>query len=145
MPRPQCCRRIAGRPIASVFHPVGIPACERIEIVLALDEFEAIRLADLEGLYQEQGAERMHVSRPTFGRILGAAHRKVAEALAHGKALKIEGGTIRVGQPRSLRCDCPRCRRTGKVAEGVEKSAGMNAEEPPCRGMRRRRMGGRNH
>ncbi|MGA7105054.1 MAG: DUF134 domain-containing protein [Candidatus Deferrimicrobiaceae bacterium] len=145
MPRPQCCRRIAGRPIAPVFHPAGVPACDRVEIILTLDEFEAIRLADLEGLYQEQGAERMHVSRPTFGRILGTAHRKVAEALAHGKALKIEGGTIRVERPRSPRCECPRCRRTGKVAGVVEKSAARNAEEPPCRGMRRRRMGGRNH
>jgi len=144
MPRPQCCRRIAGRPIASVFHPTEIPACGLVEVVLTLDEFEAIRLADLEGLYQEQGAARMHVSRPTFGRILGTAHRKVAEALAHGRALKIEGGTVRVERPRSLRCECPRCRRTGKVAGVLEKSAGMNADEPPCR-MRKRQMGGRNH
>src|SRR3989304_10046467 len=90
MSRPRCCRRIAGRPVASVFHPAGIPARELVEIVLTLDEFEAIRLADLEGLYQEQAAERMSVSRPTFGRILASAHRKVAEALTHGKSLKIE-------------------------------------------------------
>jgi uncharacterized protein len=138
MPRPQCCRRIAGRPIASVFHPVGIPACERVEVVLTLDEFEAIRLADLEGLYQEQAAERMIVSRPTFGRILAAAHRKVAEALAHGKTLKIEGGTIRMERLRSLRCDCPRCRPTGDMGGAGRKTGPMDADAPPCRRMRRR-------
>jgi hypothetical protein len=126
-----------------VFHPAGIPAPERIEIVLSLDEFEAIRLADLEGLYQEQAAERMSVSRPTFGRILAAAHRKVAEALAHGKTLKIEGGTIRMERLRSPRCECPRCRRAGDVDGAGEKSAAMDAEAPPCRRMRRR-MGCRN-
>jgi len=143
MSRPQCCRRIAGRPIASVFHPAGIPARELVEIILTLDEFEAIRLADLEGLYQEQAAERMSVSRPTFGRILAAAHRKVAEALAHGKTLKIEGGTIRMERLRSPRCECPRCRSTGDVGGAGEKSAWMDAEASPCRRMRRR-MGCRN-
>ena len=143
MSRPQCCRRVAGRPIASVFHPAGIPVRELDEIVLTLDEFEAIRLADLEGLYQEQAAERMIVSRPTFGRILATAHRKVAEALAHGKTLKIEGGTIRMERLRSLRCECPRCRPTSGVVGDGEKTEPMDANAPPCRRMRRR-MGCRN-
>lgn len=143
MSRPQCCRWIAGRPIASVFHPAGIPVRELDGIVLALDEFEAIRLADLEGLYQEQAAERMRVSRPTFGRILATAHRKVAEALAHGKALKIEGGTIRVERLRSPRCECPKCHRAGDADCAAGKSGPMDAEAPSCRRMRRR-MGCRN-
>jgi predicted DNA-binding protein (UPF0251 family) len=126
-----------------VFHPEGIPALDLAGIVLTLDEFEAIRLADLEGLYQEQAAERMSVSRPTFGRILASAHRKVAEALAHGKTLKIEGGTIRMERLRSPRCDCPRCRHTGDADGACGKSAPMDAEVPPCRRMRRR-MGCRN-
>jgi hypothetical protein len=126
-----------------VFHPAGIPDSRLDEIVLTLDEFEAIRLADLEGLYQEQAAERMSVSRPTFGRILASAHRKVAEALAHGKTLKIEGGTIRMERLRSPRCECPRCRRTGGADSEWGKSATMDAEPPPCRRMRRR-MGCRN-
>jgi len=126
-----------------VFHPAGIPVRGLDGIVLTLDEFEAIRLADLEGLYQEQAAERMIVSRPTFGRILAAAHRKVAEALAHGKTLKIEGGTIRMERPRSLRCDCPRCRPAGDVGGAGEKTGPMDADLPSCRRMRRR-MGCRN-
>jgi predicted DNA-binding protein (UPF0251 family) len=59
-------------------------------LVLSIDEFEALRLADLEGDYQEAAAEKMKVSRQTFGRILTEAHRKVADALINAKALKIE-------------------------------------------------------
>ena len=61
---------------------------------MPLDEFEALRQADLGGLYQQQAAEQMGVSRPTFSRIIESAHRKVADALVHGKALRIEGGSV---------------------------------------------------
>lgn len=61
---------------------------------MTLDEFEALRQADLVGLYQRQAAEQMGVSRPTFSRIIESAHRKVADALVHGKALRIEGGSV---------------------------------------------------
>jgi predicted DNA-binding protein (UPF0251 family) len=84
------------------------------EVVLALDEFEALRLADLEGLYQEQAAERMNVSRPTFGRILEAAHRKLADALVHGKALRIEGGPVQQEVRRCCRFHDDECRRMNK-------------------------------
>ena len=60
------------------------------EVVLSMDELEAIRLADYEGLYHEDAAERMKISRQTFGRILYEAHKRVAECLLKGKALKIE-------------------------------------------------------
>ncbi len=92
MARPKRCRRIGAAPGSSYFKPRGIPLSVLEEVVLSVDEFEAIRLADLEGLYQEPAAEKMSVSRQTFGRILESAHRKVAEALVRGKALKIEGG-----------------------------------------------------
>lgn len=94
MPRPCCCRRISGKPAAGIFKPVGIPVRELEEVLMTLDEFEAMRLADLEGLYQEQAARSMKVSRPTFSRIIDAAHRKLADAVVHGKALRIEGGTV---------------------------------------------------
>ncbi len=55
-----------------------------------MDEFEALRLADYEGLYHESSAGRMKISRQTFGRILNEAHRKIAECLVKGKALRIE-------------------------------------------------------
>lgn len=115
MPRPPCCRQVADRPVADVFKPAGLPRRELEEIVLGLDEFEAIRLADLDGLYQEDGAARMNVSRPTFGRILASAHRKVAEALVLGKCLRIEGGVVALGDKRQVRCVGCGERRRGKT------------------------------
>ncbi len=94
MPRPRCCRRIAGEPPAGIFKPAGIPGRFLEEVVLGLDGLEALRLADLEGLYHEEAATRMGVSRATFGRIVEDARRRVAEALVEGKLLRIEGGPV---------------------------------------------------
>ena len=69
---------------------------ELAEVTLAFEELEALRLAHQEGLYQQDAAARMGVSRATFGRVLDAAHRKVTEALVGGLALRIEGGTYLV-------------------------------------------------
>jgi len=69
---------------------------------LSIDELEAIRLADLHHLYQEEAAKQMNVSRQTFGRILDAAHAKVADALVNGKALSIQGGPIEIVPPGGL-------------------------------------------
>ncbi|KPJ52751.1 hypothetical protein AMJ39_06970 [candidate division TA06 bacterium DG_24] len=96
MPRPRRCRRVAGLPDTRHFKPRGIPLRSLDQVVLGVDEFEALRLADLEGLYHEEGARRMGVSRQTFGRILDTAHRKVAETIVLGKALTIEGGVYEV-------------------------------------------------
>ena len=103
MPRPFCRRRIAGSPAAPVFKPIGIPVLELDEVAMSLDEFEAMRLADLDGLYQEQAAEQMKVSRTTFSRIIESAHRKIADAIVHGKALRIGGGPVRVAGRRCCR------------------------------------------
>lgn len=103
MPRPCCSRNVGGRPQASVFKPAGVPYDELDEIVMTLDEFEALRLADLEGLYQEQAALEMRVSRATFSRIVESARHKVADALVHGKLLRIEGGPVQLGRPRCCR------------------------------------------
>ena len=92
MPRPFKCRRVCGTPGTDYFKPRGIPLSDLQEIGLTLDEFEAIRLADLEGLYQEDAAKKMDISRQTFGNIIASAHKKVADAIVNGKALKIEGG-----------------------------------------------------
>ena len=63
--------------------------CALEEIELALDEVEAMRLTDVDGLYQADAAEKMGISRQTIGNILNSAHRKVADALLNGKALRI--------------------------------------------------------
>jgi predicted DNA-binding protein (UPF0251 family) len=71
---------------------------------LTLDGLEALRLADVEGLYQEEAARRMGVSRATFARVLTAARRAVAEALLQGKALEIAGGEVVPRAERSWPC-----------------------------------------
>ncbi|MBM4028206.1 MAG: DUF134 domain-containing protein [Planctomycetes bacterium] len=102
MPRPCCLRHIGFRPTAGLFKPAGVPACALEQVILTLDEVEALRLADLEGLYQEQAAAHMKVSRPTFTRIIEEARRKVADALVHGKALRLEGGPVQMkGEPKT--------------------------------------------
>jgi len=96
MPRPRHCRRVAQLPQANYYKPRGIPLSVLEEVILTVDEFEAIRLTDLEGLYQADAAEKMSVSRQTLGRILETAHKKIADALVHGKALLIKGGPIQI-------------------------------------------------
>ena len=104
MPRPHCRRRIAGQPPAAIFKPIGMPMAGLSEVVMTLDEFEAMRLADLDGLYQEEASAQMNVSRTTFSRIIASAHQKLADAIVHGKAIRIEGGPVR---REGFRC----CRR----------------------------------
>lgn len=107
MSRPRCCRRIAYMPPCVLFKPAGVPASCLDVVVLSLDELEALRLADLDGLYHEQAAERMQVSRQTFGRTLEDARRKVAQVLTQGKALRIEGGEVVMSEARTFKCyDC---------------------------------------
>ena len=67
------------------------------QVQITFDELEAIRLNDWESLGQTASARKMQISQPTFNRILGSARKKVADALVNGKALKIEGGTYRLG------------------------------------------------
>jgi predicted DNA-binding protein (UPF0251 family) len=88
-------RRIRCNPDTNYFKPRGIPLDMLEEVNLALDELEAVRLADLEGLYQEDAAKKMNISRQTFGNIIERAHKKIADALLNAKALKIEGGVVK--------------------------------------------------
>ncbi|MCP3929828.1 MAG: DUF134 domain-containing protein [Bacteroidetes bacterium] len=96
MPRNKCIRQIHLSPDVTFYKPAGIPLRMLSEVVLHLDEYEAIRLADLEGLYQEEAAKKMNISRQTFGRIIQSAHKKIAYALINGSAIRIEGGNVNV-------------------------------------------------
>ncbi len=78
------------------FRPKCRPSGELEGVVLSVDEFEAMRLSCLEGLKQEEAAELMRISRPTFSRIVGSACRKVTDALVNIKAIRIEGGCCSV-------------------------------------------------
>jgi predicted DNA-binding protein (UPF0251 family) len=114
-------------PGSNYFKPRGIPLSMLEEVVLSVDEFEAIRLADLEGLYQEQAAERMKISRQTFGRIIESAHKKVAEVLVTGKVLKIEGGEVEMASMRKFRCDD--CQHAWEIPYGTGKPGSCPACE----------------
>lgn len=107
MPKSKC-RRVCAEPEKRCFVP---EEGAREENQLSVDELEAMRLCDLEGMDQDTAAQRMGVSRGTFQRILYAARRSVADALCHGKAIRIGGGNYQVAQSG---CQCPglcgRCR-----------------------------------
>lgn len=118
MARPKCCRIVGSTPGKNYFKPKGIPCSVLEEIVLTLDEYEAIRLADFEGLYQEQAAGRMNISRQTFGRVIESAHKKIADVLINGKALKIEGGEVSVEEVK--RRICHRCHKLFNLTPGLQ-------------------------
>jgi len=95
-----------------------------LQVEVTLDELEALRLSDLLGLYHETAAERMNVSRQTFGRIINSAHKKIAEALVNGKAISIKGGQVMpLKEPNRLgaggNCICPKCNKIIAHPRGV--------------------------
>jgi uncharacterized protein len=103
MSRPYKCRRVAFVPGVTYFKPAGIPLRDLEEIQLSVEELEALRLKDLENLEQEEGAEKMNISRQTFQRVLASARRKVADALLNGKAIRIKGGNFEI-LPYRMHC-----------------------------------------
>ena len=90
MPRPKKPRFVSGYPTLTAFVPEGVPITG--EVFLSVEELEAVRLSDFEGLDQEAAANLMEVSRQTYGRILAHARSVISEALVTGKALRVEGG-----------------------------------------------------
>lgn len=114
MPRPHKCRRISSNPEVVFFKPAGLRINELDEISLTLDEYEAIRLADYEGLYQEIAAEKMNISRQTFGNIINSAHQKIADFLLNAKVLAIKGGVIEILNEKNKKFRCKNCNNTFK-------------------------------
>ena len=109
MARPQKERGIKEPPRIQSFKPAGIPMRFLERVSLSLDEFEAIRLADHEGLEHKEASERMGISRSTFTRLIDKARKKVGEALVEVKELFIEGGNVHFRQ------NLVRCLSCGKV------------------------------
>lgn len=89
MARPCKKRTVCLKLKAGYFRPEEFPALGPAEVVLEVDEIEAVRLADLDGEYQVAAAKKMGVSRPTFSNIINRAHQKIAEALIRGRAIRI--------------------------------------------------------
>lgn len=125
MSRPKRCCRIYGEPVCRAFHPTGRP-CDAAsgapgagQVVLALEELEALRLSDMEGLYHEAAARQMGVSRATFGRVLQEGRAKVATALVRGMALTIDGGNYEMSDQNGHKC----CGGKGHAAKAGETQA----------------------
>jgi uncharacterized protein len=135
MPRPRICRRIGFNEKFFNFVPRGIKSFE--ESVLSLDEFEAIRLVDMENLEQGKAASKMKISQPTLSRILKTARKKISKAIIEGHAIKIEGGTYKMAQPKANQ-RFPFARQDGQArGRGLGLGAGRGLGIGP-----RGRMGG---
>jgi predicted DNA-binding protein (UPF0251 family)/DNA-directed RNA polymerase subunit RPC12/RpoP len=128
MARPCKCRWIGTDFEVTAFKPCGVPGRTLDVVELQLDELEAVRLADLEGLYQEAAAGRMGVSRPTFGRLIESARHKIASALLGSKMLVFKGGAVMARDMRTF--SCADCGASFQVAYGAQRPA----ECPSCRG-----------
>jgi predicted DNA-binding protein (UPF0251 family) len=126
MPRPPKCRRVGYLPEITYFKPAGQPLRELEEVVLSVEEVEAIRLKDIEGLEQEAGAARMNISRPTFQRVLASARQKIADAILNGKAMSIRGGNFEMAF-RRFRC------RQGHEWDLAVTAANVPKNCPTCR------------
>ena len=122
MPRPRRCRRIRFEPDVTYFKPAGVRMVDLSESILTLGEFEAIRLKDLLGMDQEKAAKQMSISQPTFHRLLLTARKKIADAIVHGKAIKIEGGKYKLKSHSAYRVfKCQDCGHEWNVPFGIKR------------------------
>jgi predicted DNA-binding protein (UPF0251 family) len=133
MSKPKKDRRVESPPRVVYFKPQGIPMVQLAQVVLHVDEYEAVRLVDREKLDQEQAAKRLGVSRATCARILDSAHHKIAEALVEGRAIRIEGGSFVLGTNRFRCLDCGALWET-EISPGPEPPA--EADCPSCHSSR---------
>ncbi|MDO8886614.1 DUF134 domain-containing protein [Candidatus Oleimmundimicrobium sp.] len=149
MPRPKKTRCVRFLPKVGCFKPQGVPFALLEEIVLSIDEFEALNLADLERKDQEAAANEMGISRPTFQRILSSARKKVTEAIVQGKALTIKGGNFIMATTRKFKCAdcghvweisfgtgrpvaCPSCGSTNFHRDVEQRGPGVGRGLGPC-------------
>lgn len=109
MPRPRKWRKVCCLPVNNLFGPLNSPNLNNKIIIMSVEEYEAIRLIDLEGLMQEECAERMNVARTTVQRIYNEARKKLADALVNGNILKIEGGDYQLCEVSEKVYRCGRC------------------------------------
>jgi len=111
MARPRKCRKVCCLPEINLFGPLNIPNKDSEMIVMTVDEYEAIRLIDLEGMMQEECAEKMNVARTTVQRIYNDARKKLAQSLVNGNVLKIVGGDYKLCNESEPLCGCGRCHK----------------------------------
>lgn len=111
MPRPSKWRKVCFMPQSNVFGPIGKNMHDEEIIIMTVDEYETIRLIDLEGMNQEECAKRMNVARTTVQRIYNIARKKLANSLVNGHILRIEGGNYTLCDEDEIANGCGRCHR----------------------------------
>ncbi|RLG12242.1 hypothetical protein DRN73_03190 [Candidatus Pacearchaeota archaeon] len=98
--RPRIRRRVRFIPDINYFKPAGVPMANLNEVILSVEEYEAVRLIDLENMPQDKAGKKMKISQPTLSRLLKSARKKLSDAIINGKAIKIQGGNYKMVQPR---------------------------------------------
>lgn len=120
MGKPKKEKKVESEPIAVYFKPIGTSKIATEEVILNMEEFEAIRLKDFMSLEQKKAAKCMKISQPTFHRLLLSARKKIGEAIVQGKGIRIEGGTYKIHKKEveelnvpkgtGLLCICSTCK-----------------------------------
>jgi predicted DNA-binding protein (UPF0251 family) len=128
MPRPKNDRTVKEPPLFKDFKPTGIPARSLRQLILSLDEFEALRLADHLGFSQEEAAEEMCISRSTFSRLVEKSRQKVAEFLITGKRLTIDGGKVHF-QLNILQCKDCGCMTRVRMDQKIEQCSHCGSKQ----------------
>ncbi len=111
MPRPRKWRKVCCLPESNRFGPLGTELDPLYFVTMTVDEYETIRLIDLEGFTQEECAAQMNIARTTVQGMYTDARRKLADSLVNGKALIIEGGDYQLCNGLEKSCGCGGCGR----------------------------------
>ena len=129
MPRPPKPRLVEFLPNVTYFKPAGVPMATLDEVCLGVDELEALRLKDLEGLDQEECAGRMNLAQSTFQRLLTSAREKLTRGIVEGKAIRIEGGPYQLVTRTFV---CPKCGRRSRRETGCPTTEAAETPAEPA-------------
>lgn len=119
MPRPRKWKKVCCLPGSNLYGSLNESDRENEIIIMTVEEYETIRLIDLEGLTQEECAQRMEVARATVQKIYNDARKKLAESLVNGSVLRIEGGDYKLYDVKERVHGCGRCRRNRCGRDGI--------------------------
>ena len=120
MPRPRKCRKVCCLPEKDLFGPIGQNYEEDNVVILAVDEYEALRLIDYRGMTQEECGTYMRISRTTVQQIYDSARRKVAQALVEGRLIRIIGGQYQLCDGEEVVCGCGGCKKHRQESESKD-------------------------
>jgi len=111
VPRPRKWRKVCCMPDNNLFGPLKVNIIEDNFIIMSIEEYETIRLIDLQGFMQEETASQMNIARTTVQRIYNDARNKLAQSIVNGKILKIDGGDYKLCEGLEVSCNCGGCQK----------------------------------